>query len=96
MNLGHIYQKLKQNLRKSTDFKTAADLLIGESGIITSLGDECIDIKCHCLRLLEMGFTPGQKITLIAKSPFKDPLAYSIRGTIIALRSNEAQCIKVQ
>ncbi len=75
--------------------KSVADLKIGESGIISSVGDDCIDIHCHCLRLLELGFTPGQEVTIVAKSPFKDPLAVSVRGTIIALRKSEAECIKI-
>ena len=75
--------------------RTAADLELGETAMIKSVGDDCLDINCHCLRLLELGFTPGQEITLIARSPFKDPLAISVRGTIIALRSDEAECIKV-
>lgn len=75
--------------------KSVKDLGIGESAIISSVGDDCIDIHCHCLRLMELGFTPGQKVKLIAKSPFSDPLAISIRGTVIALRKNEAECIKI-
>jgi ferrous iron transport protein A len=75
--------------------KSAADLNIGESGVISSVGDDCLDVHCHCLRLMELGFTPGQEITVIAKSPFKDPVAISVRGTIIALRSSEAECIKI-
>lgn len=74
---------------------SAADLKIGESAVITSVGDECIDIHCHCLRLMELGFTPGQAITVTAKSPFNDPIAVSVRGTIIALRKVEAECIKI-
>lgn len=75
--------------------KSVADLKIGECGIISSVGDDCIEVHCHCLRLMELGFTPGQEVTLVAKSPFKDPLAVSVRGTIIALRSSEAECIKI-
>ena len=67
----------------------------GETAVIKSVGDDCLDENCHCLRLMELGFTPGQEVTVIAKSPFKDPLAVSIRGTIIALRSAEAVCIKI-
>lgn len=74
---------------------TLSDLKIGESGVITSVGDDCLDIHCHCLRLMELGFTPGQEVSVIAKSPFRDPLAVSVRGTIIALRSGEAECIKI-
>ena len=74
---------------------TLSDLKIGDSAIITSVGDDCLDIHCHCLRLMELGFTPGQEVSVIAKSPFKDPLAVSVRGTVIALRRGEAECIKI-
>jgi Fe2+ transport system protein FeoA len=80
---------------KSKVKHSVSDLDCGETAVITSVGDNCIDINCHCLRLLEIGFTPGQEVTIVAKSPFKDPLAVSIRGTIIALRKNEAECIKI-
>jgi ferrous iron transport protein A len=46
-------------------------------------------------RILEIGFTPGQEIELINKSIFNDPLAFSVRGSLIAIRKNEADCIKV-
>ncbi|MBK8552217.1 MAG: ferrous iron transport protein A [Ignavibacteria bacterium] len=46
-------------------------------------------------RILEMGFTPGQEIELLNKSIFNDPIALSIRGTIIAIRKKEARCIKI-
>jgi ferrous iron transport protein A len=67
----------------------------GETAVIKYVGDDNPDIDSHSLRLLELGFTPGQEVTLIAHSPFKDPLAVSIRGTIIALRKIEAECIKI-
>jgi ferrous iron transport protein A len=75
--------------------KSVAELNIGESAVISSVGDDCIDVHCHCLRLMELGFTPGQEVTVVAKSPFKNPLAVSVRGTIIALRKDEAECIKI-
>ncbi len=78
-----------------TQTRSVKDMECGESAVIKSVGDDCLDVHCHCLRLLEIGFTPGQEITMIAKSPFKDPLAVSVRGTIIALRSSEAECIKI-
>lgn len=83
------------NVILSDLIKSVADLKIGESAVITSVGDDCVDIHCHCLRLMELGFTPGQEVSVVAKSPFKDPLAVSVRGTIIALRSEEAECIKI-
>jgi ferrous iron transport protein A len=47
-------------------------------------------------RIIEIGFTPGQEIELINKSVFNDPLAFSVRGTVIAIRKNEADCIQVK
>ena len=82
-------------MNQITQTRSVADMECGESAVIKSVGDDCLDIHCHCLRLLEIGFTPGQEVTVIAKSPFKDPLAVSVRGTIIALRSSEASCIKI-
>lgn len=75
--------------------RTVADLKIGDTALITSVGDDCLDIHCHCIRLMELGFTPGQEVKLIARSPFKDPMAVSVRGTVIALRAEEAECIKI-
>ncbi len=75
--------------------RSVADLKTGDTASITSVGDDCIEIHCHCLRLMELGFTPGQEVTVVAKSPFKDPIAVSVRGTIIALRKTEAECIKI-
>jgi Fe2+ transport system protein FeoA len=46
-------------------------------------------------RILEIGFTPGQEIELMSKSAFNDPIALSVRGTLIAMRKKEADCIIV-
>ncbi|MBK8983319.1 MAG: transcriptional repressor [Ignavibacteria bacterium] len=44
-------------------------------------------------RLMEIGFTPGQEIEMLNKTLFNDPIAFSIRGSIIAIRKNEAASI---
>lgn len=71
--------------------RTAASLQFGESAKIESIDYSHPSSR----RILESGFTPGQDITLITKSLFNDPLAFSVRGTIIAIRKNEAETIKV-
>ncbi|MDR3626585.1 MAG: FeoA family protein [Ignavibacteriaceae bacterium] len=71
--------------------KTAADLKYGETGIISGIDGSHPSSR----RILEVGFTPGQEIELISKAVFNDPLAFSVRGTIIAVRKNEASCIKL-
>ncbi len=71
--------------------KTASELKYGERVKIDNLNTE----HPSCRRILEIGFTPGQEIELINKSIFNDPLAFSVRGTVIAIRKNEAECIFV-
>jgi ferrous iron transport protein A len=71
--------------------KTAAELKFGEIVVI----DEVDTTHPSSRRILEVGFTPGQEIELINISAFNDPMAFSVRGTLIAIRRNEAHCIKV-
>ncbi len=47
------------------------------------------------IHFLENGFTPHSSIKVLFKAPLGDPIAVQIRGTIIALRKEEASCIYV-
>ncbi len=69
--------------------KTAADLKCGEKVTINEVNINHPSAK----RLMEVGFTPGQEIELVNKSVFNDPIAISVRGTVIALRKSDADCI---
>lgn len=71
--------------------KTAADLKLGERAIIDNVDDNHPSFR----RIIEIGFTPGQEIELINKSIFNDPLAFALRGTMIAIRKNEAESIRL-
>lgn len=66
-------------------------LIIGESAIIHSLDPE----SSSALKLMDLGFTPGQEVTVISKALLQDPIAISLRGTIIAIRRREASCIRI-
>jgi ferrous iron transport protein A len=72
--------------------RSAADLRYKEKGIISEIDTSHPSSK----RILEHGFTPGQTIELMCKSTFNDPIAVSIRGTLIAIRKSEADCIKLK
>ena len=39
---------------------------------------------------MDLGFTEGSIVKTVRKSPLGDPTAYLIRGSIIALRQEEA------
>lgn len=79
----------------SNKLKTVAQLGCGECAVICKISGEHLENDSTCIRLMEMGFTPGQEVKVIAKSPFRCPMAVSVRGTVIALRKNEAECIHI-
>jgi ferrous iron transport protein A len=72
--------------------KTAAELSHGEKGTIAEI--DCAHPSSR--RILEFGFTPGQVIELISRATFDDPIAILIRGSLIAIRKSEADCIKLK
>lgn len=47
-------------------------------------------------RLKDMGFVQGVPIECAYGSPFGDPVAYFIKGTLIALRNEDAEKITVE
>jgi ferrous iron transport protein A len=49
-----------------------------------------------CDRLLDLGFTPGEEITVTQHAPLGDPLIVRVRGALLALRRREAAWIWVE
>ncbi len=48
-------------------------------------------------RLYEFGFTEGAHIRLMHEAPFGgDPIAVEVRGTLVALRREDAKLIRVK
>ncbi len=67
------------------------ELPINKSGYIEN-------VKAHDAlkrRLLDLGFIKNTKIKPILISPFGDPRAYEVRGTIIAIRKQDAKLIDI-
>lgn len=47
-------------------------------------------------RLLDLGFVPGSRIERVLNSPLHGPVAYRVRGTLIALRRTQADHVLVR
>jgi len=73
-------------------FRNASQLLNGEQSQILDIDYSHPSAR----RIIEVGFTPGEEIIVVGKSAFNDPIAYSVRGTVIAIRKSEASCIQVR
>lgn len=64
----------------------------GESGIIDAVGGEGALRR----RLLDMGLTPGTRVSVRKIAPFGDPLELSLRGYELTLRGEDARSIRMK
>ena len=46
-------------------------------------------------RMLDLGFVPGAEVSALQASPWGDPVAYGVLGTVIALRREDAAHIAI-
>lgn len=65
---------------------------VGNSGVITQVGGESA-LRRH---LLDMGLTPGIKVSVIKLAPLGDPISLTLRGYELTLRKEDALSISVE
>jgi DtxR family Mn-dependent transcriptional regulator len=70
-----------------------ADLQPGQHGRVLGLTPACRGAERR--RLLDLGFVPGTDVAVEMVSPGRDPTAYRVRGTLIALRREQAGLIRI-
>lgn len=66
----------------------------GQTARVLELSPACRGMERR--RLLDLGFVPGTVVTVDMTSPLGDPRAYRLRGTLVALRQDQAQWVRVQ
>jgi len=71
--------------------KKLSELEVGQKATIRQFEDDEIFLK-----LMEMGFIPGEKVIIEQVAPFGDPIAIQIAGYQVSLRLNEASTIMVE
>ncbi len=71
---------------------TLSSLREGQQGKVTRLD---IDGSMR-RRLMDMGLIPGTKVICLHRSPAGDPIAYFIRGAVIALRKEDTGRILIE
>ncbi len=67
------------------------ELQIGQRAQIVEVGGE----DGIAIRLMEMGLTDGEEISLIGFAPLGDPIEFLIRGYRLSLRKTEAERVEV-
>lgn len=67
------------------------NLKIGESAILKGFSDPFIGV-----RLMEMGFLPGERIVLERIAPLGDPVVISTPDCSLGLRLSEADAVMIE
>ncbi len=74
--------------------RTLADLAPGEAGRVIRIAPSCQGPQRR--RLLDLGVVPGTVVTAEFSSAGGDPVAYRIRGALIALRRSQAAQVQIE
>jgi DtxR family Mn-dependent transcriptional regulator len=82
----HELQMVQATMKRSL-----AHLAVGQKAQVLRLDSACRGAERR--RLLDLGFVPGAMVEAVMKSPAGDPTAYRVRGTLIALRREQADTI---
>ena len=81
------------NGKSARKIDTLDHLQPGKSCEILSIANQSGAVK---RRLIDMGLTPGTKVTLVKIAPFGDPLEVALRGYEMSLRKADAAQITVR
>jgi DtxR family Mn-dependent transcriptional regulator len=78
----------------ATGLVALADLPYGEPATVVALDAGCQGFSRR--RLMDLGFTPGAYLEPALETFVRDPRAYRIRGTLVALRQEQARQVLVR
>ncbi len=67
------------------------DLPIGRPAVVASINADEVTRR----RMMDLGLTPGTKVTALRVSPLGEPKAFKIRGAVIAFRKEDADKILI-
>ncbi len=70
-----------------------SSLKLGEQAHVTNISQACRGLERR--RLMDLGILPGTLVEAELTSPSGDPTAYRVRGTLIALRQEQAGMINI-
>jgi DtxR family transcriptional regulator, Mn-dependent transcriptional regulator len=78
----------------ASDVITLSDLAHGDRAEVVALDANCQGFSRR--RLMDLGFTPGARLEPVLDTFAGDPRAYRVRGTLVALRSDQASQVLVR
>lgn len=84
---------LPEGQEMGVSLKSLSDLKPGEKAEVAGISSACRGSQRR--RMLDLGIIPGTEVTCEMNSPTGDPVAYRIRGAVIALRHEQAEMIQI-
>ena len=78
------FARLSQ-LKFHTDFSSAQAVVVGYDGL-----------EDLVIRLQELGVRIGAEVSLVGRAPFRGPWLIRLGTTVIALREEEASCLRLE
>ena len=83
---------MELRISKNLECKTLAEIKVGQRARVVRLLVEGLTRR----RLLDLGLLPGTEVTAVIRSPLGTPMAYYIRGSVLALRPEDTSKIIVK
>lgn len=79
-------------INENTNEMTLSSLPIGSSAFVSGLMSNGKERR----RMLDLGLIEGTQVEALRRSPSGDPIAYFIRGAVVAIRDTDADKIVVR
>lgn len=89
----HVKELSEDEIYEETQVRLSS-LAVGENACIVGISSECRGANRR--RLMDLGFIKGTPIQTEYPSPMKNPKAYLIKNTLIALRNDQAELILIE
>jgi DtxR family Mn-dependent transcriptional regulator len=86
-------QPVEEGVADRISLRRLSALACGEEARVTDLSPACRGVERR--RLLDLGLVPGTIVKAEFASPARDPVAYRVRGALIALRTQQADMIHI-
>ena len=90
----HVAEPAPERVAATAGRRRLTDLAPGETGMISALGPVIRGQARQ--RLLDLGLVPGTRIAREFEAAWRSPVAYRVRGTLVALRTEQAEHILLE
>jgi DtxR family Mn-dependent transcriptional regulator len=83
----------REQIVEETPSERLTSLKPGEQAQVRNISQACRGLERR--RFMDLGILPGTLVEAEMTSPSGDPTAYRVRGTLIALRQEQAEMINI-